>query len=62
MNLPSREQMTGIAERLDSIESQLREIKSMLARMSEASGEPEAARAPRPARTRRQSAGGVDPK
>ena len=34
MNLPSREQMTGIAERLQSIEGQIGEIKSMLSQMS----------------------------
>ncbi|WP_213030198.1 hypothetical protein, partial [Acinetobacter baumannii] len=39
MNLPSREQMTGIAERLQAIEGQIGEIKSMLSHMSASSGE-----------------------
>ena len=38
MNLPSRAQMVGMAERLQSIEGQLNEIKAMLAQMSKASG------------------------
>ena len=38
MNLPSRAQMVGMAERLQSIESQLGEIKAMLTQMSKASG------------------------
>ena len=38
MNLPSRAQMVGIAERLQSIEGQLNEIKAMLTQMSKASG------------------------
>ena len=38
MNLPSRAQMVGMAERLQSIEAQLSEIKAMLAQMSKASG------------------------
>lgn len=53
MNLPSREQMTGIAERLQSIEGQLGEIKSMLSQMSANSGAPRSVAAPRPPRTRR---------
>src|SRR5215475_6838519 len=38
MNLPSRAQMVGMAERLQSIEGQLNEIKAMLTQMSKASG------------------------
>ncbi|MCP3458949.1 MULTISPECIES: hypothetical protein [unclassified Bradyrhizobium] len=53
MNLPSREQMTGIAERLQSIEGQLGEIKSMLSQMSASSGTSPAGAAPRPPRTKR---------
>jgi hypothetical protein len=53
MNLPSREQMTGIAERLQSIEGQLGEIKSMLSQMSTASSGSQTGAAPRPPRTKR---------
>src|SRR5204863_4345650 len=38
VNLPSRAQMTGVAERLQSIEAQLSEIKAMLSQMGKASG------------------------
>lgn len=54
MNLPSREQVTGLAERLQSIEGQIGEIKSMLAQMAASSG---VSRGPdtalRPPRTKR---------
>jgi SMC interacting uncharacterized protein involved in chromosome segregation len=40
MNLPSRAQMVGMAERLQSIEVQLNEIKAMLSQMSKGSGGP----------------------
>ena len=55
MNLPSRAQMVGMAERLQSIEGQLNEIKSMLHQMqgntaSASSGYPAT---PRPPRTKR---------
>jgi hypothetical protein len=53
MNLPSREQMTGIAERLQSIEGQLGDIRSMLSQMSAGSGMSQAGAAPRPPRTKR---------
>lgn len=53
MNLPSREQMTGIAERLQSIEGQLGEIKSMLSQMSANSAAQQPGAAPRPPRTKR---------
>ena len=59
MNLPSREQMTGIAERLQAIEGQVGEIKSMLNQMSSASGSSQIGGAQRPPRTKRPpSAGG----
>jgi len=38
MNLPSRAQMVGMAERLQSIEGQLNEIKAMINQLSRASG------------------------
>jgi SMC interacting uncharacterized protein involved in chromosome segregation len=54
MNLPSRAQMVGMAERLQSIEGQLNEIKAMLHQMNASSGETSGyAGAPRPPRTRR---------
>ena len=40
MNLPSRAQMVGMAERLQSIEGQLNEIKAMIHQVSHASGAP----------------------
>ncbi|TGN88394.1 hypothetical protein EOW77_0012760 [Bradyrhizobium yuanmingense] len=62
MNLPSREQMTGIAERLQSIEGQLGEIKSILSQMSATSGAPQPGAAPRPPRTKRPPSEGGDQK
>ena len=62
MNLPSREQMTGIAERLQSIEGQLGEIRSMLSKMSAAPGASPVDVAPRPPRTRRPPSEGGGPK
>ena len=57
MNLPSRAQMVGMAERLQSIEGQLNEIKAMLHQMSAASGETAGyAGTPRPPRTKRPPA------
>ncbi|QDF36716.1 hypothetical protein FJN17_03580 [Bradyrhizobium symbiodeficiens] len=54
MNLPSREQVTGLAERLQSVEAQIGEIKSMLSRMAAGSGSPQGVdAAPRPPRTKR---------
>src|SRR6202040_2356459 len=61
MNMPSRAQMVGMAERLQSIEGQLNEIKAMLHQVYNNSSAPEGgyAAAPRPPRTRRpRSAGG----
>ncbi|MDA9442481.1 hypothetical protein XH98_25950 [Bradyrhizobium sp. CCBAU 51745] len=62
MNLPSREQMTGIAERLQAIESQIGEIKSMLSQMSAASGGSPVDAALRPPRTKRPPSEGGGPK
>ena len=54
MNLPSRAQMIGMAERLQSIEGQLNEIKAMLQQMNAASsGTSGSAGVPRPPRTKR---------
>ena len=55
MNLPSRAQMVGMAERLQSIEAQLSEIKAMLNQMGKASGVPGAGAmgTPMPPRTKR---------
>lgn len=54
MNLPSREQVTGLAERLQSIEGQIGEIKSMLSQMAASSGVSQSPdTALRPPRTKR---------
>jgi SMC interacting uncharacterized protein involved in chromosome segregation len=55
MNLPSRAQFVGLAERLQSIEGHLSEIKAMLNQMNRDSGADESgfAGTPRPPRTRR---------
>jgi hypothetical protein len=61
MNLPSRAQMVSMAERLQSIEGQLNEIKALLHQVRNNSAAPEGGypAAPRPPRTRRPpSAGG----
>jgi hypothetical protein len=61
MNLPSRAQMVSMAERLQSIEGQLNEIKALLYQVQQGSGAPAGgpAAAPRPPRTKRPpSAGG----
>ena len=60
MNLPSRAQLVGLAERLQSIEGQLNEIKAMLNQMDRdfGAGESGLAGAPRPPRTRRPAAEG----
>jgi SMC interacting uncharacterized protein involved in chromosome segregation len=64
MNLPSRAQMVGMAERLQSIEVQLSEIRAMLAQMSKASGAAAggALGTPMPPRTRRPPSAGGEPK
>ena len=64
MNLPSRSQMIGMAERLQSIEGQLSEIKAMLHQMQGAAasapgGSPQA---PKPPRTKRPPSPGGEPK
>jgi hypothetical protein len=62
MNLPSRAQMVGMAERLQSIEGQLHEIRAMLHQMQVSSGAPKgeaSAAVAKPPRTRKPpSAGG----
>src|SRR2546423_1484900 len=61
MNLPSRGQMVSMAERLQSIEGQLNEIKALLSQVHNNSPAPGVGypAAPRPPRTRRPpSAGG----
>ena len=61
MNLPSRAQMVSMAERLQSIEGQLNEIKALLYQAQQSSGAPAGGpeAAPRPPRTKRPpSAGG----
>jgi SMC interacting uncharacterized protein involved in chromosome segregation len=64
MNLPSRSQLVGMAERLQSIEGQLNEIKAMLQQMQGASAGSSAVRsqAPRPPRTKRPPPAGGEPK
>ena len=62
MNLPSRAQMVGMAERLQAIETQLSEIKALLQQMNAAAGSGPVASPPsppKPPRTKRPpSAGG----
>jgi hypothetical protein len=61
MNLPSRAQMVGMVERLQSIEGQLNGIEALLHQIHDNSGAPEAGypAAPKPSRTKRPpSAGG----
>jgi hypothetical protein len=55
MNMPSRSQLVGMAERLQSIEAQLGEIKTLLLQMNGMSGmtKDSLAAAPRPPRTKR---------
>ena len=54
MNLPSRAQMVGMAERLQSIEGQLNEIKALLHQVHHNSLSPDGGHvAPRPPRTKR---------
>jgi len=64
MNLPSRAQMVGMAERLQSIEGQLNEIKAVLHQMQRASGNAagDSTGAPRPPRTRRPPSPAGEPK
>jgi len=61
MNMPSRSQLVGMAERLQSIEGQLGEIKTLLLQMNGISGmtKDSVAAAPRPPRTKRPAASPV---
>jgi hypothetical protein len=56
MNMPSRAQMIGMAERLQSIEGQLNEIKALLVQMNAGASPVGAAGATKPPRTRRPPA------
>jgi hypothetical protein len=64
MNLPSRAQMVAMAERLQSIEGQLNEIKALLHQVHHNSAAPEggAPAAPKPPRTRRPPPAGGEQK
>jgi len=64
MNLPSRAQMVGMAERLQSIEGQLNEIKALLHQVHNNSSTPEGgyAAVPKPPRTRRPPGAGGETK
>jgi SMC interacting uncharacterized protein involved in chromosome segregation len=64
MNLPSRAQMVGIAERLQSIEGQLNEIKAALHQLHNTARAPEGGHpaAPRPPRTKRPPPAGGEQK
>ncbi len=62
MNLPSRSQMIGMAERLQSIEGQLSEIKAMLRQIQGESGGASRGYAPRPPRTKRPPTATGEPK
>jgi cytochrome c1 len=63
MNLPSRAQMVGMAERLQSIEGQLNEIKATLHQMQTSSGAPQEESADaRPRRTRKPPSSGGEQK
>ena len=61
MNLPSRAQMVGMAERLQNIEGQLNEIKVMLQQMNAGSATSAFSVAPRPPRTKRPPAPAAAP-
>jgi SMC interacting uncharacterized protein involved in chromosome segregation len=63
MNLPSRAQMVSMAERLQSIEGQLNEIKAMLHQAQTNSGGSDGfSGTPRPPRTRRPPSPGGEQK
>jgi hypothetical protein len=64
MNMPSRSQMVGMAERLQAIESQLSEIKAMLHQMQGAAGGASGGHSPtpRPPRTKRPPPASGEPK
>jgi SMC interacting uncharacterized protein involved in chromosome segregation len=61
MNLPSRAQMVGMAERLQNIESQINEIKVMLQQMNTSNVASAYSVVPRPPRTKRPPASPADP-
>jgi hypothetical protein len=58
MNMPSRAQMVGMAERLQSIENQLNEIKALLVQINAKAGgaQPAASSPSKPPRTKRPPA------
>ena len=62
MNLPSRAQMVGMAERLQTIEAQLNEIKALLHQMKPGAPSSGTPAAPRPPRTKRPPPVGGAPK
>ena len=63
MNMPSRAQMVGMAERLQSIEGQLNEIKAMLHQMQGAGNTSSGySQTPRPPRTKRPPSADGEPK
>src|SRR3981081_2736058 len=64
MNLPSRAQMVSMAERLQSIEGQLNEIKALLHQVHNNSAAPEAGypALPKPPRTKRPASAGGEQK
>jgi SMC interacting uncharacterized protein involved in chromosome segregation len=63
MNLPSRVQLVGMAERLQSIEGQLNEIKVLLQQVHHNSAAPaEGYGTPRPPRTRQPPSSGGEQK
>ena len=64
MNLPSRAQMASMAERLQTIEGQLNEIKAILQKVhgNSVAPDPGYPAAPRPPRTRRPPAAGGEQK
>jgi hypothetical protein len=62
MNLPSRAQMVGMAERLQTIEGQLNEIKALLHQMKPGAPAGDAPAAVKPARTKRPPPVGGAPK
>ena len=63
MNLPSRAQMVSMAERLQSMEGQLNEIKALLYEIHNSSAMPDARlTAPRPPRTKRPPSARGEPK
>jgi SMC interacting uncharacterized protein involved in chromosome segregation len=64
MNLPSRAQMVSMAERLQSIEGQLNEIKALLHQVQTNSSAPAGgySGAPKPPRTKRPPAAGGEQK